>query len=167
MGRHATLVGIMITSLASTLGCETLIDLGPKAKLENSAGAAAIDDCGFTTNPASAACSSCIRSRCCDEHRACSEDPTCTTQRMQMSQCAYEVACIEGVIADAGADSNLTIFTTCATACTTACLPTGGCLQLAQCCQTLDSLTRTGCIETVETDDQDRCTEALGTFDCP
>lgn len=150
--------------LVALLGCETLLDLGPRAQEQGSAGAGA---CGFEQSSTSLACVDCLQQRCCDENVACTEDPACAEQQAKLTQCIYNVSCIENVLADAGVNSNINRFSNCATACTLACFPTGECLQLALCCQNLDSIARAGCSETVESADEQRCAEASTTFDCP
>lgn len=149
--------------LLALLGCETLLDLGPRAQEQGSAGAGA---CGFEGSSTSQVCVDCLQQRCCDESTACRADPVCAEQQLKLTECVYNVSCIESVLADAGADSNINRFSNCATACTLACFPTGECLQLALCCQDLDSIARAGCSETVESANEQRCAEASTTFDC-
>lgn len=151
-------------AFVALLGCETLLDLGPRARPQvDDAGGTA--HCGFAVT--STACQRCLESQCCEENLACSGDSTCSAQQAQLTSCIYDVPCIQSVIADAGISSPLVEFSTCATNCTVDCFPTGECLQLAACCQSLGSVVRAGCSETVESADQARCSEARTTFDCP
>ncbi|HTM43685.1 MAG TPA: hypothetical protein VL137_01950 [Polyangiaceae bacterium] len=144
--------------------CQNLIDLGPRARDKN---ATTISACGFGQGSTSQACVSCLEQHCCSQNLACSEDPQCARQKVALTECVYDVPCIQDVLADAGTGSKVRKFSSCATGCTVQCYPTDECLRLAQCCQQLSSLERSGCADLVDSEDQTRCKEARTATFCP
>jgi hypothetical protein len=88
--------------------------------------------------------------------------------RAELRTCAYSAECADQVVTEAGENEALNGFIGCILTCIADCVPTGECLELAECCRTKSQFTQEACIKIVENDEQNRCREARTmTFDCP